>query len=257
MPDQPRIALAPHGAPHFRIARTVGLLTLVGAASVLSACDPSAGGKDEAQAAVAPESASGRISYGAGYAMAENFSEQLGEDFDGAAFASGVDDAVAQRDRLVDDEALTAARDEIVARRQAQMEQEAESSLEAARTFLAANAEREGITVTESGIQYEVLKSGDGASPEVTDTVVTHYTGSLPDGTVFDSSEERGEPATFGLDRVIPGWTEALQLMKVGDRWRIWLPPELAYGERGAGDDIPPNSALVFEVELLDVNPEG
>ena len=87
--------------------------------------------------------------------------------------------------------------------------------------------------------------------------MVTHYTGRLADGTVFDSSVERGEPATFGVDQVIPGWQEALQRMQVGDKWRLWLPPELAYGERGAGDRIPPNAALVFEVELLEVNPES
>jgi len=238
--------------------RTLKSLAVLCTVALVAACDPSAEGESESGAdSAAPETAGGRISYGAGYAMAENLRQQLGDDFDGASFAMGVDDAVTERERRVDDEALGAARDEIVARRQAQAEATAESQLAEAQAFIEENAAREGVTTTESGLQYEVIKEGDGASPAATDTVVTHYTGTLLDGTVFDSSEERGEPATFGLDRVIPGWTEALQLMEVGDRWRLWLPPELAYGTRSPSDVIPPNALLVFEVELLDVNPEG
>lgn len=230
---------------------------LLGAALLVAACEPGADDAEPEAAATAPETAAGRISYGAGFAMADNLRGQLGEDFDGSAFAHGVRDAVDGRERLVDEAQLTAARDEIVARRQAAAEEEAQANMQSAQAFLAENATREGVTETESGLQYEVLTEGSGATPVATDIVVTHYTGRLADGTVFDSSEARGEPATFGLDRVIPGWTEALQLMQVGDRWRLWLPPELAYGTRSPSEDIPPNAMLEFEVELLDVNPDS
>jgi FKBP-type peptidyl-prolyl cis-trans isomerase FklB len=120
--------------------------------------------------------------------------------------------------------------------------------------FLAANKSKEGVKVLPSGLQYKVLKSGNGPSPSSTDTVTAHYKGTLLDGTVFDSSYDRGKPEEFPVNRVIKGWTEALLLMKVGDKWQLFVPPNLAYGERGTPDGvIPPNSTLVFEVELLDV----
>ena len=119
--------------------------------------------------------------------------------------------------------------------------------------FLAENAQREGVVTLPSGLQYEVLVEGDGASPGPTDRVVTHYHGTLIDGTVFDSSVQRGEPASFPVNGVIAGWTEALQLMQVGAKWRLAIPPDLAYGERGSGTQIGPNETLVFEVELLEV----
>jgi FKBP-type peptidyl-prolyl cis-trans isomerase FkpA len=110
------------------------------------------------------------------------------------------------------------------------------------------------VVTTASGLQYEVLASGSGAQPGPTDTVTVHYRGTLVDGTEFDSSHKRGQPSQFPVNRVIPGWTEALQLMKEGDKWKLTIPPNLAYGERGAGALIPPNSTLVFEVELIKVN---
>lgn len=119
------------------------------------------------------------------------------------------------------------------------------------RDYMAKNAEREGVVTTESGLQYEVLKSGDGETPGRRDQVSVHYRGSFIDGRVFDSSIERRQPAQFRVNGVIPGWTEALLLMHVGDRWRLVIPPELAYGEAGAADIIGPNETLVFEVELL------
>ena len=126
-------------------------------------------------------------------------------------------------------------------------------SQERVNRFLAENAKREGVKTTESGLQYKVLKSGAGKSPKATDTVKTHYHGTLIDGTVFDSSVQRNEPAVFGVGEVIRGWTEALQRMKVGDKWRLVVPPELAYGPQGAPPDIGPNAVLVFEVELLGI----
>ena len=131
-------------------------------------------------------------------------------------------------------------------------EKEFGSNKEAGAKFLAENATKENVKVTESGLQYEVLKAGRGAKPAASDRVKVHYHGTLIDGTVFDSSVDRGEPATFGVTQVIPGWVEALQLMTVGSKWKLYIPYDLAYGERKAGS-IPPYSALIFEVELLSI----
>lgn len=124
---------------------------------------------------------------------------------------------------------------------------------EASQKFLDENAKREGVTVLPSGLQYEVLQSGDpaGATPGPTSMVTVHYEGRLADGSVFDSSYKRGQPASFGVHQVISGWTEAMQLMHAGDKWRLYIPSELGYGARGAGGSIPPHSALVFDVELI------
>ena len=119
--------------------------------------------------------------------------------------------------------------------------------------FLTQNGQRDGVVTLPSGLQYEVLAEGDGATPGPTSMVTTHYHGTLIDGTVFDSSVQRGQPASFPVNGVIAGWTEALQLMQVGDKWRLFLPPELAYGDRGAGGAIGPGATLIFEVELLEV----
>lgn len=120
-------------------------------------------------------------------------------------------------------------------------------------SFLAENKAKSGIITTESGLQYKVIKEGDGPRPVAEDQVKVHYTGRLLDGTVFDSSVDRGEPATFGVTQVIPGWTEGLQIMPVGSKYTFWIPSDLAYGERGAGQLIRPNSTLEFEVELLEI----
>jgi FKBP-type peptidyl-prolyl cis-trans isomerase len=122
--------------------------------------------------------------------------------------------------------------------------------------FLLANKEKEGVVTLPSGLQYKVLEAGEGPSPKPEDQVKVHYTGTLIDGTIFDSSIERGEPIVFGVSQVIPGWTEALQMMSPGARWMLYIPPALAYGENGAGGVIGPNQALIFEVELIEINPE-
>lgn len=132
-------------------------------------------------------------------------------------------------------------------------DREAQANLEEGNKFLEENKAREGVTTTESGLQYEVLTEGTGEKPTATDKVRVHYHGTLIDGTVFDSSVDRGEPAVFGVNQVIPGWTEALQLMPAGSKWKVFIPSDLAYGPRGAGADIGPNAALVFEVELLEI----
>jgi len=129
-----------------------------------------------------------------------------------------------------------------------------EDKIEAGKNFLEENSKRDEVITLESGLQYEVLKAGEGAKPTPNDQVTTHYHGTLIDGTVFDSSVERGEPATFPVSGVIKGWTEALQLMSVGAKWRLYVPSDLAYGERGAGAQIGPHTTLIFDVELLKIN---
>ncbi len=126
--------------------------------------------------------------------------------------------------------------------------------IEEGKAFLPANAAKAGIRTTASGLQYQVVTEGTGKKPSPTDRVTVHYTGRLIDGTMFDSSVERGQPATFGVNQVIAGWTEALQLMSEGSKWILYIPSELGYGARGAGGDIPPHAVLVFDVELIKVN---
>jgi FKBP-type peptidyl-prolyl cis-trans isomerase FklB len=144
----------------------------------------------------------------------------------------------------------TKAREKMMAQRAAATEKAAKAGVE----FLEANKKKEGVVTLPSGLQYTVIKQGDGVKPKATDTVKTHYRGTLVDGKEFDSSYKRGEPAQFPVNGVIKGWTEALQLMPVGSKWQLVIPSELAYGEQGAGADIPPNSVLVFDIELLEVS---
>lgn len=133
------------------------------------------------------------------------------------------------------------------------MGQQAQKNKKVAAEFMAENAKKEGVKTTASGLQYEVITEGEGATPTVADRVSVHYHGTLLDGTVFDSSVDRGTPAQFGVSQVIPGWQEGLQLMKVGSKYKFYIPSDLAYGDQGAGDVIAPGSMLIFEVELLDI----
>ena len=197
-----------------------------------------------------------QASYSMGYIVASNISDQFGGNVDEEAFASGVHDRFAGNERQVSEEDSQRALAALVAKRQAAEQEKSAGNISGGEEFLAENGKREGVTTTQSGLQYEILVAGDGAKPADTDTVSTHYHGTLIDGKVFDSSVDRGEPLSIPVNRVISGWTEALQLMAVGSKWRLFIPPGLAYGSRGAGE-IPPNSTLIFEVELLGIEGAG
>ena len=194
-----------------------------------------------------------KASYGFGLQFGDQLLRNQFDGLDLDAVLAGIQHWYHQQEAAVDDAAINASYRVIQDRRQAREAEQAGKRQQLADMFLAANAAREGVTTTASGLQYEVLEAGSGASPGPRSTVVTHYHGTLVDGTVFDSSVERGEPAEFGVHQVIPGWTEALQMMSVGDKWRIVCPPKLAYGEQGAGAAIGPNTALVFEIHLIAV----
>lgn len=197
------------------------------------------------------------LSYALGLSMGNNFkasgidaintrefAEGVAAVFDGAKPKMSYDEAKAVIQRFFS--ALEAKQNEAA-------KQMAEVNRTAGETFLAENAKRPEVTTTASGLQYEVLTEGTGATPTAGDQVEVHYTGQLIDGTVFDSSVERGTPATFGVTQVIAGWVEALQLMKAGSKWRLYIPSNLAYGPQGAGNIIGPNATLIFDVELLKV----
>ena len=196
-----------------------------------------------------------QIAYSIGANIGQNLlAQRVVEGIDIDSFLAGMADAIAGNTQM-DQEAMMQA---IQTFMQRQADEEAAAlagNLADSEAFLAENAQNSGVTVLESGLQYEIIQSGpaDGESPTSSNSVLAHYHGTLPDGTVFDSSVDRGEPATFGVSQVISGWTEALQLMKVGDKWRLFIPPDMAYGEASPTPAIPPNSALVFEVELLEV----
>lgn len=198
-----------------------------------------------------------KLSYALGMSMGHNFKGTGIKTLNSADFAAGVASVYdGVKPEMTFDEAKRIV-NEYFAKLEAEMQAEAAKQGEVNRkngeAFLTENAKREGIKVTESGLQYEVLESGKGDSPKAPDNVEVHYTGKLIDGTVFDSSVERGVPASFGVTQVIPGWVEALQLMHEGDKWRLYIPSDLAYGPNGAGGVIGPNMTLIFDVELLRV----
>lgn len=191
------------------------------------------------------------VSYSLGVSIAENIQRQGLDDVNEAAFAQGVKDFLTDEENVKVEPGI--ANQLLQAYFTNLREKEIEKNIEDSDAFLEENKNKEGVEVTESGLQYKVIEEGTGPSPQDGDQVRVHYTGKTIDGEVFDSSVERGEPAVFGVGQVIPGWTEALKMMNVGGKWELYIPSDLAYGERGAGDRIGPNAALIFEVELLDI----
>ena len=199
------------------------------------------------------------------YAVGNRIGQQLSQQFSGQpgidleSMLEGLSDVLVGGIARLSEEEIVQVIQDVQQKQLADAESESLAKAEITQTFLEENQAREGVVVTDSGLQYLVLESGDpaGMSPTPADTVVVHYHGTLVDGTVFDSSYNRGEPATFSLQSIIPGWIEVLQLMRPGDKWSIVLPPELAYGERGAGQSIGPNEVLKFDIELLEVRPSG
>ena len=195
-----------------------------------------------------------KVSYDFGLQFGDQLRKNEFEGLDLQAVIAGLTHWYENQQSAISNEDLNPSYQKIQDRQQAKVAEMANARAELASQFMEANAARDEVTTTASGLQYEVLEEGSGGDkPGLTDTVVTHYHGTFVDGTVFDSSVQRGEPAEFGVNQVIPGWTEALQLMSPGDKWRIACPPTLAYGEQGAGDAIPPNTALVFEIHLIEV----
>ena len=194
-----------------------------------------------------------QASYGIGFQMGQQLQSNPFEGLAIDAVVAGLKDAFGGQAPQVDNDTLRDAFGEIHKRMQAEKEEASKAVIEEGAKFLEENAKRDGITVTESGLQYEVVAKGDGETPVPASTVRVHYHGALIDGTTFDSSYERGQPAEFPVGGVIKGWTEALQLMEVGAKYRLYVPHELAYGEQGAGAAIAPYSTLIFDVELLDI----
>lgn len=198
-----------------------------------------------------------KLSYALGMSMGHNFKGSGIKKISVTDFANGVAavyDGI--KPEMSYDEAKRTVQEffmQLESEMQAEAKKAAAANRQAGEAFLAENAKRDGIHITKSGLQYEVLESGNGAQPTANDRVEVHYTGKLIDGTVFDSSIERGVPAMFGVTQVIPGWVEALQLMREGDSWRLYIPSDLAYGPNGAGGLIGPDATLIFDVQLLRV----
>jgi len=194
-----------------------------------------------------------RVSYGVGRQLGDQLRNNPFKEFDITAVQAGIADALADAASQVSDEDLNEAFG-VVSKKLQELEQAAakEASAEGEK-FLADNAKREEVTVTESGLQYEVITTGEGEKPSAESTVSVHYHGTFANGDVFDSSVERGQPAEFPVNGVIAGWTEALQLMTEGSKWKLTIPYDLAYGERGSQGAIPPYATLVFDVELLSI----
>ena len=233
--------------------KVVGQLSLAALLVCLAGC----GGASEEQE-VTLESTDARLSYGIGLRMGQRMSADDMQ-VDVAAYAAGLEDAITGAEAILSDEEINTEMSAFQERRQAEAEAErmaqAQSNLEAGRAYMEEMSSNGDVQTTESGLQYIVMEPGEGDNPVAADSVEVHYEGRLIDGSVFDSSFERGQTVTFGLTQVIPGWTEGLQLMRPGGKFKFIIPPELGYGEGGAGQMIGPNATLVFDVELISITP--
>lgn len=197
-----------------------------------------------------------KVSYTIGLNIGKNLKE-IAESVDIGILTQAIKDELAGvKPKMSEEEmqkTMLGFQQEMQTKQAAKAKKDSEENVKKGEAYLADNAKKEGVKTTASGLQYKVLKEGEGASPKATDTVVVHYKGTLTDGKQFDSSYDRKQPAEFPVNQVIPGWTEALQLMKPGAKFQLWIPSKLGYGERGAGDRIGPNETLVFEVELIEI----
>ena len=216
----------------------------------LTACDQMQDSKKEAAAPASVDTEAEKFSYGLGMIIGERVLKQYGEvDYD--LLLAGIKAQHQDQPTLITIDQAGAA---LNAHMEKEFSAQAEANKAKGEAYLEENAKKDGVQVTESGLQYSIITEGDGASPKETDQVTVHYRGTLIDGTEFDSSYSRGEPATFGLNQVIPGWTEGVQLMNVGSKYQFVIPQALGYGERGAGGAIGPYETLIFEVELIEIN---
>ncbi|QLF92701.1 FKBP-type peptidyl-prolyl cis-trans isomerase [Pseudomonas sp. ABC1] len=225
---------------HQRLAPAIALVGLV-----LAGCD--------SETSVKLDTPAQKASYGIGLNMGKSLVQEGMDDLDSKAVALGIEDAVSKQEQKVSDEDLMTAFTALQERAEERLNKLNEEALASGKKFLEDNAKRDGVKVTESGLQYEVVKQAEGAQPKADDIVTVHYEGSLADGTVFDSSIKRGEPIDLPVGGVIPGWVEGLQLMHVGEKFKLYIPSELAYGEQSPSPLIPANSVLVFDLELLGI----
>ena len=223
---------------------------LITCACFVMSADAQRKSKNNKQEVNAMETELDTVSYSLGVSIGANIKSQGMDSINVDAFAKAMKDSYADNTVISVDDANKHLQEYFQGLQEKQVSKARQGGID----FLAANAKKDGITTLASGLQYEVLVEGNGAKPSATSKVTTHYHGTTIDGKVFDSSVDRGQPAQFGVNQVIAGWTEALQLMSIGSKWRLFIPSDLAYGERGAGADIPPHAALVFEVELISID---
>jgi FKBP-type peptidyl-prolyl cis-trans isomerase FklB len=217
----------------------------------LASCDKSADGGDSTMKTLT-DSASYAIGTSIGKQMKKDSIAKITPDL----VVAGIRDAFAGKEKLTEEQLtqiMDAFQKEMQMKHTEMQSKAGEANKSAGEAFLAENAKKPGVKTLPSGLQYEVITEGTGPSPQATDEVVTKYRGTLIDGTEFDNSEKHGGTATFAVNQVVPGWTEALQLMKVGSKWKLYVPSNLAYGEQGMGQEIGPNSALIFDIELLEI----
>lgn len=230
---------------------------LAPAALILSACQPAATSNAASNSEVSLESDAAKFSYAAGFEIGQRLSGMGGIEIESAAMMAGLEDALSAKEARLAAEEMNAVKSRVykaaAEARNAERDAKAAEAVKRGEDFLEQNKSKEGVTVTESGLQYIITQEGEGEAPTAIDTVSVHYKGTLIDGTEFDSSYKRNQPAKFRLNGVIKGWTEGLQLMKPGSKATFFIPADLAYGERGAGALIGPNETLIFEVELLEV----
>lgn len=233
-----------------RTFKHVSLIAAAMGAAVLIAL-AGCGNKAASDQAVSLDTDRAKASYTVGVNIGRNFKDGY-VDVDPAIVARAMQDVLENRTLLMSEEQMTEAMNTLQTTIQNRYQQVVTDNQKAASDFLAANAKKEGMITLPDSLQYQIITAGTGPKPAATDTVEVHYQGTLLDGTVFDSSVQRNEPVQFSMDQVIPGWTEVIQLMPVGSKWRVFIPPQLAYGEEGR-PGIPPNSLLTFEIELLQI----